>query len=162
MIEFIEKEPIYDVSPFTGKCLLYPTYMVKGGKELFVFNRREPDESWHRREDEIRKEHLLRTDGKYFRFHGFYDDPFEMLREIAERKHTLDGLTEDDNKWCSFEKDGYIDFHGNRKEVSAAFLYRIYDREIAEQIMEAVRYIHRKEYDKVLAMPCCKMSEDNV
>ena len=36
MIEFIEKEPWYDSSPFTGGCNMYPIFMVKDGNEFFM------------------------------------------------------------------------------------------------------------------------------
>ena len=42
MIEIFEKERYYDDSPFTGQCYMYPTFMRKDGKEVFMFNRREP------------------------------------------------------------------------------------------------------------------------
>ena len=45
MIEFIEKERYYNDSAFTGQCWMYPTFMVKGGIEYFMWNRREPDDS---------------------------------------------------------------------------------------------------------------------
>lgn len=55
MIEFIEKERYYDDSPFIGQCYMYPTYMIKDGKEYFVFNRREPDDKWKIEENDARK-----------------------------------------------------------------------------------------------------------
>lgn len=148
MIEIFEKERYYDDSPFTGQCYMYPTFMRKDGKEVFMFNRREPDDSWKLRENEERKAFLIAHDGKYFKFNGFYDDPFEMLKEMAERRHTFTE-SEEKNYWCSFEENGFIDFHGNRREVSAAFHYRIYDPEMAQKIKEAVHHIHRKEWDAV-------------
>ena len=148
MIEIIEKEPYYDDSPFTGQCYMHPTYMVKDGKEYFMFNRREPDDSWKLQENEERKAFLIANDGKYLKFYGIYNDPFEMIKEIAQRKHTFTE-PEAENYRCSFEKNGFIDFHGNLRELSAAFFYRIYDLEMAEKIKEAVHHIHRKEWDEV-------------
>ena len=148
MIEIFEKERYCDDSPFTGQCYMYPTFMRKDGKEVFMFNRREPDDSWKLRENEERKAFLIAHDVKYFKFNGFYDDPFEMLKEMAERRHTFTE-PEEKNYWCSFEENGFIDFHGNRREVSAAFHYRIYDPEMAQKIKEAVHHIHRKEWDAV-------------
>lgn len=148
MIEIIEKEPYFNNSPFTGDCYMYPTYMVKDGKEYFMFNRRKPDDPWKLQANEDRKAFLIANDGKYFVFHGFYSDPFEMLKMIASRKLTFTE-SEEKNYYGSFEKDGYMSFHGNLREVSAAFHYRIYDREMAEKIKEAVHHIHKKEFDKV-------------
>ena len=127
---------------------MYPTYMIKDGKELFMFNRREPDSSWKLQENEERKAFLIANDGKFFKFHGFYDDPFEMLKKIAERKHTFTE-PEEKNYLCDFDRCGFIDFHGNLREVSAAFHYRIYDYEMAQRIKEAVHHIHRKEWHLV-------------
>lgn len=145
MIEIFEKERYYDDSTFTGQCYMYPTYMRKDGKEYFMFNRREPDDAWQLQANEDRKAFLIANGGKYFKFNGFYDDPFEMLEEIKERKHTF---SEPENKIyaCSFEENGFIDFRGNRREVSAAFHYRIYDREMAEKIQEIVHGIYTGRY----------------
>lgn len=145
MIEIVEKERYFDDSAFTGQCFMYPTYMVKDGKEYFMFNRREPDDPWKLRENDERKAFLISNGGKYFKFHGFYDDPFEMLKEICERRHTFTD-PEKENYFGSLEEHGFIDFHGNRREVSAAFHYRIYDPEMAREIQEIVRLIHRKEW----------------
>lgn len=146
MIKIIEKERCFDDSSLTGQCFLYPTYMVKDGKEYFMFNRREPDDPWKLRENEERKVFLISNGGRYFKIHGFYDDPFEMLKEISDRKHTFTE-PEEENYIGSLEKNGFIDFHGNRVEVSAAFHYRIYDKKMAKEIREIVCLIHRKEWN---------------
>lgn len=147
MVEFIEKEPYSSYDRFNGHdCKMYPTYMKKDGKEFFVFNRREPqskNEDWL---NDIRKKQLVKTDGAYFKFHGFYDSPIEMLNEIIKRKHHF--TDPESTYYCSFEKDGFIDFHGNRNEVSAAFHYRIYDEELATTIQKAVEHIIREEWEK--------------
>ena len=71
-----------------------------------------------------------------------------MLKEIAERQHHF---TEPDNMYYStIEKNAYLDFHGNRREVSAAFFYRIYDVEMAVKIKKAVELINREEWDKAI------------
>ncbi|WP_191396143.1 hypothetical protein [Flavonifractor sp. An306] len=140
MIEFIEKEPYYDDSMFTGRCNMYPTFMVKDGKEYFMFNRRAPDDSWRLQENEERKKFLASKGGAYFKIFGYYDDPMAMIDEIRERKHTFtnpDDLFADcrGHDGCG---EGFVDFHGNRREVSAAFYYRIYDEALLEKIRTAV------------------------
>lgn len=141
MIEFIEKKGWFDGSPFTGGCMMYPMFMVKDGKEYFMWNRREPDDSWKLKERERQKEELLANSGRYFHFHGLYADPFKMLEEMENRGHTF---TEPDSLFvdCTGKPDGYgagfVDFHGNRNEVSAAFHYRIYDESMVEKIREAI------------------------
>ena len=137
-IQIIEKEPYFHNSPFTGGCWMYPTYMVKEGKEFFMFNRRVPDDSWKLKEDERRKEQLISTGGAYMTFNGFYPNPMDMLAEVAERKHHF--TTPDSMYWASIEERGFLDFHGNRCEVSAAFHYRIYDVELAEKVKKAVAH----------------------
>lgn len=149
MIEIFEKEPYRDESPYTGGCLMYPTYMRKDGKEFFMFNRRDPDDSWELRADEARKAFLTANNGTYFKFHGSYDNPFEMLKQITER-HLTFTEPEEKNFWCSVDEPGFIDFHGNCREVSAAFHYRIYDKEMAEKIKVTVHHIHRKEWDETI------------
>lgn len=148
MIEIIEKERYYDDSLFTGQCYMYPTYMVKGGKEYFMFNRREPDDSWNIKKNEMRKKQLIETEGAYFKFNGLYSDPLEMIEEIAERKHHF--TDPDSMYYCGIEECGFLDFHGNRNEVSAAFHYRIYDKGLAEQIQKAVEMLNAENWPGVI------------
>ena len=102
MIEFVEKERYYDNSLFTGDCYMYPTYMLKDGKEYFMFNRREPDDSWVLEENEQRKKQLLDNEGVYFRFFGFFENPFELIMNIAARQHHF-AVLKDAVRCCSEE-----------------------------------------------------------
>ena len=108
-----------------------------------MFNRREPDDKWKLEEGELRKKHLVSTDGAYFKFYGIYDSPFEMLKEISERKHHF---VEPEDTYCYSIKNRLLDFHGNRKEVSAAFHYRIYDSDIAKMIKKAVEFLNDEKF----------------
>ena len=144
MIKFIEKERYYDDSPYTGSCYYYPTYMVKDEKEFFVFNRRDPDDEWKIKEDEKRKNQLIENEGKYFKFNGFYDNPLEMLKKIIERKHHF--TTPKNMYYGNLDTHRYIDSHGNRNEVSAAFHYRIYDIELACIIQKVVKLINSEDW----------------
>ena len=144
MIKFIEKERYYNDNPYTGGCYYYPTYMVKDGKEFFVFNRREPDDEWKIKENETRKSQLIENGGKYFKFNGFYNNPLEMLKEVIERKHHF--TTPNEMYYGDLDSRGYIDFHGNRNEVSAAFHYRIYDTELTYIIQKVVKFINSEEW----------------
>lgn len=146
MIEFIEKEKYHDDDPFVG-CDMYPTYMVKDGKEYFMFNRRDPDDKWKLEENEQRKKRLIETNGKYFSFHGFYSDPLEMLIDVANRKHHFS--QPDILYYGSLDKE-YLDFLGNLKEVSAAFHYRIYDRRLGEKIQKVVEFLNQEDWDTAL------------
>ena len=150
MIKFIEKERYYDDSPYTGSFYYYPTYMVKDGEEFFVFNRREPDDEWKIKEDKIRKNQLIENEGKYFKFNGFYNNPLEMLKEIVERKHHF--TTPKDMYYGNLDIHRYIDFYGNRNEVSAAFHYRIYDIELACIIQKVVKLINSEDWNMAKAI----------
>lgn len=146
MISFIEKEPF--VSGATSVTTVYaPIYMVKASKEYFVRNRvlDYKDPLWHdyelkKSEREVAeiKEFLTRTDGKYFKFNGSFEDPFEMLQDMKNHGHTF---THPDDLFIDRlnEHGRYFDFHGNRKEVSAAFHYRIYDRKMAQKLQQLIR-----------------------
>ena len=147
LIEFIEKEPWRDDNTLTGCCNMYPNFMVKNGNEFFMFNRREPDYSWKDYEIQAHKQQLLDNDGAYFTFCG-YENPFEMIREIAERKHHF--ANPKDLYRCGIDKKGSLDFHGNRKEVSAAFFYRIYDVDIAKKVETAVTMLVAEQWDDVI------------
>lgn len=145
MIKFIEKERYYNDSPFTGHCYYYPTYMIKDGKEYFVFNRREPDDKWNLEKNEVYKNQLIKTDGKYFKFNGFYENPIKMLKEIVKRKHHF--TTPNKMYYGGIEENDSLDFHGNREEVSAAFHYRIYDEKLAMQIQKIVKCINSGKWN---------------
>ncbi len=132
MIEFIEKESWTDPSPFTGQTLA-PVFMVKDGVEYFVVNRvirggdREYD-SYDRKVSQMALEEtkafLIQNGGAYFKFNGIYVDPFGMLKEMTERGHTFcdpDELFDDCRNNPGYGA-GFVDFHGNRNEVSTTAL----------------------------------------
>lgn len=147
MIKFIEKEPYYDNSPFTGQCLMYPTYMIKDGNELFMFNRREPDDHWRTMQNYMPKKQLVENKGSYITFSGMYRNPFEMLEEMAKRKHHF---FDTQHLFTNLiREDGFVDFQGNRKEVSAAFFYRIYDKKIAWNISYLVKLLKQERFSEV-------------
>lgn len=90
MIKIIEKEPYKNYDEFNNReCLMYPIMMIKDGNEHFVFNRREPEEEYRKRENEKKIEKLIQTDGKYTVFYGEFENPFEMLREIIKEKDLI-------------------------------------------------------------------------
>lgn len=150
MIEFVEKKPWTDRSPFTGQTYA-PNYMVKDGVEYFLVNRvvRCDDRGYanlhldeSRKGLEATKQFLVKNGGAYFKFYGIYADPFEMLKKIAERGHTFCDPEKlfDDCRGINGYGAGFVDFHGNRNEVSAAFHYRIYDMEMLERLKERVGF----------------------
>lgn len=145
-IQFVEKEPWRNNDRFTGDCDMYPTYMVKDGVEYYMFNRRSIETKYEAEEREIRKKQLLDNDGMFFRLYGYKDSPLEYLSAVIERRHSFTKFKEID--WSNDGK--FCDFHGNVKEVSAAFYYRIYDKEIANSIEKIVNLIHKKKYNEAL------------
>lgn len=147
-IQFIEKEPCYDNRMFIGQCDRYPVYMVKGNMEYFMFNRNSNQASWENERDESRKQQLLNNGGRFFRFHGYKDTPNEYLQMVIEHRHTFEKFSHKEVEWS---KDGmFCDFSGNLREVSAAFYYRIYDKELAANIEKIVGLIHKKKYNEAL------------
>ena len=144
MIAFVEMEELTWESE-DGYRLYRPVYMLKDGVEYFVVNRlvADKDGSWgkydvKRSNDEIEhyKKFLENTDGKYFKFNGSIDDPFAMLNEMKERKHTF---TSGELLYYNSENDRIVDFHGNRCEASVAFHYRIYDAQMVERLKSVLR-----------------------
>lgn len=141
MIQFCEKD-----SFAFGDSTYVPIYMLKDGVEYFVRNHVVDFRDFAWRDYEIKKskreiaeikEFLLRTEGRYFKFNGGFDDPFEMLQYMTVNHHTF--IHPDDLFIDRLDESGrYFDFHGNQNEVSAAFHYRIYDREMIEKLKKAV------------------------
>ena len=140
-IYFVEKPSRYE----DGKKF-YLVYMVKDKKEYFVFTEKSPAERWEQEEYKRRKQQLIANNGAFVRFGGYFDDPLEMLAAMARGKHHFN---DPDNLYRGgFEKYGFLDFHGNRVEITASFNFRIYNRELASKIWEAAEYIRREEWDK--------------
>ena len=147
MIKIIEKEPYKSYDNWNNReCLMYPTMMIKDGKEHFIFNRREPGAEYQEQENQKRIEKLIQTDGKYTVFYGAFENPFEMLKEIINKKDLIITNSQDifDKRMTNEES---IDFHGNRENYSSAFMYRIYDKKLENDLREIVEYINKKEWD---------------
>lgn len=150
MIEIIERKGWIRKSPFSDTSIMHPVYMIKDGKEYFVVNRPEPEKSWEEKKRKAQIEELIANDGTHFHFCGAYADPFEMLKEMTERGHTFcnpDKLFDDCRNDPSYGA-GFVDFHGNRNEFSAAFYYRIYDEVLLERIKEATAPIIARSKQK--------------
>ena len=151
MIDFQEREPFISNGTFSPtRQNLVPIYMIKDGVEYFVANLPIESGSYspahHRREMDGYKSQLLQTNGKYFKFNGFYRDPEKMIVEMIERGQTF----VDPDKLFTESPEGhygagFVSFWGNRNEVSAAFHYRIFDREYAAKLMEQIRPLLEKK-----------------
>jgi len=147
-IQFIEKEPWRSTEPFTGGCDMYPNYMIKDGVEYFMFNRRSDQGGYESEADKACKAQLLANGGMFFRRYGYVETPYEYLRNVIERHHSFETFSHKEVEW--FDDGKFCDFHGNLKEVSAAFMYRIYDKELAANIEKIVGLIHHKKYNEAL------------
>jgi len=137
IIAFIEKDP-YKVQISHHRMVLLPTYMIKDGKEYFVKSVTISGGNYSPEDDkqklEAIKQQLISTNGAY-------DNPLDMLKEIEVRGHTfsephLDRLFT--NCDMEFYGAGFVDFAGDRREVSAAFSYSVYDRSLVEELKRKV------------------------
>ena len=146
MIKFVEKQDEGRWG-YGGERYYVPVYMVKDGQELFVRNRvvasrglfAQCDISESQRKIDLIKKQLLENCGKFFKNNGEFDNPLDMLDKIAEKGWNFckaDDLYRDMRK-----ENGCVDFHGNVKEYSYAFSYRIYDKDTMLAIMEKVAKI---------------------
>lgn len=146
MIDFIEKEPFKHYDQWNmNDCLMYPNFMIKDGKEFFIINRREPQPKY--KDDEVKKliEQLKENNGEYTMFYGVNKNPIDMLKDIVVRQFSFVEPTE---LFRKSESNDFVDFHGNFNEIAAAFMYRIYDTEILEEIKTIVSFINNKEWEK--------------
>lgn len=143
-IKFIEKEKYvadYGISS-TGEYT--PIYMIKNDKEYFVGNivrKLDYYDGFDKYDYENRikqiekiKETLLNNNGDYFKQYCRCDNPFDFINWIKENKYTFEIHGELFRKGKTF-----TDFHGNLKQYSSAFNYRIYNDDIVNQLENLVK-----------------------
>lgn len=125
----IDIQPIYDnegqFSVFShwdgGDITLTPVHFEKGGKRHFIVNvhgSKTDDLNFY-------VQQLSQNDGKYFCFYCHYHeyDIRKFLDIVKSKKwHFQDAKFDIHGDW--------VDFHGNIKEFSCAFMYRIYDMDM--------------------------------
>lgn len=140
-----EQEKWYSNNYAFGGRYMYPNYMLKNGKRFFIFNRGSNARSYEIDEQEARKAQLIANDGKYFKFHGSFPSPIEMLKWIIDKKYRFCSLTADNCHYEDGTSSDYFDFHGNLKEISAAFFYRIYDEQLIAEIKTLIKQIPYKK-----------------
>lgn len=147
MIEFIEKEPYKDFDKWNWReCLMYPTFMLKDNKEYFILNRRSPQEEWDKKDDKKVLDILKRNDGRYTYFYNrlLEGSPYDFLKEVIKNKYSFEKFSE----LIEHKERNYCDFHGNLKEISSAFHYRIYDDKMSENIRNVFNLINNKEWTR--------------
>ena len=81
---------------------------------------------------------LRKNKGKFFKLHGRFDNPFEMLEWMLDNGYHLEPHHFGEDNTPFRKSSDYVDFHGNLKEYSAAFDYRIYDSEMIERLKKEV------------------------
>lgn len=133
-----------DENPFIGGYRT-PHYMIKDGKRYFMFNSASDDNRFDKENQESRKAQLIANDGKYFKFNGVFPSPLEMLKWIIDKKYQFCSLTEKAIHYEDGTSEDYFDFHGNLKEISAAFFYRIYDEQLIAEIKTLIKQIPYKK-----------------
>ncbi|MCI8617467.1 MAG: hypothetical protein HFI49_02770 [Bacilli bacterium] len=137
MIEIIEKEPFR-----FEDTNIRPVVMIKDGKEIYIRNKVYIGEKEYERTINV----LKVSDGKYTIFYGAYDNPFDMLQDISEKKQ----LIKKDLKeiFDNSESEGdFTDFIGTTSPSYSIFNYRIFDTKLLQDIKEIVELINRKEWN---------------
>lgn len=144
-IEFIEKSP-YKNSAFWNSGLVYPMYMKKDGEEYFLWGRAEDEPKFRLEEIEKRKQQLIDNGGAYFKFHdnSGNNDPIGFLQWVKNNHYTLCN----DCKAKLLSDNKTFDFVGNLNEVSCAFFYRIFDKEMINTVSEAIKTMKKKRSKK--------------
>lgn len=136
-IQFIEKEPFSNLNVLWAAPKYFPCFMLKDGIEYFLWNRAEPSDRFDREDYESRKKQLLENGGAFFKFydHSGHNSPTNFLNWIKENKYSLvkdfTAQVLSDNKT--------FDFHGNLNEVSCAFFYRIFDKQMIEKVSALIQ-----------------------
>ena len=136
-IRFIEKEPFSNQNVLWAAPKYFPCYMLKDGIEYFLWNRTEPSDRFAVGDCESRKKQLLENGGAFFKFydHSGHNSPISFLNWVKENNYSL---VKDST--AQVLSDGRtFDFHGNLNEVSCAFFYRIFDKQIIEQVSSLIR-----------------------
>lgn len=144
-IQFEEGNSFTSTTYYTKRTCV-PVYMVKGGKKYFVQSKLlfDADPLWGNYEVKksakdiaFAKEFLTAHDGKYLVMCGKYADPLDMLKNMSDNGYTF--TTPDSMFMDCRENGGFVDFHGNMCEVSAAFRYRIYDDVLLKDVYAAAK-----------------------
>ena len=122
---------------FVGGIVKYePVYFELNGKTCFVVNKRiSPENEARQSAEEIEsyRRQLEANDGRYFCFYG-NPDVLGFLERVKAKGYTFERFT--GFRICDGQYGTFYEFHGNLRESSYAFLYRIYDRQLFDQLRE--------------------------
>jgi len=144
--KIVKGEAIRNHNGWHNRIVMHtPYYFQLGKRKLFLCSLTSDsgnkyDDRRYRREMAERLLNLRRNHYDYCTFHSRYPDIFEFFKWLRENHYTL----EVQGSLFSIDPDrGYVDFHGNVCEYSAAFHYRIYSRELFENIINQLRRVKR-------------------
>ena len=144
----IKGEPFAGPSGRPGETIVYIPYSF-GTPERHCFIRNLASASDSKIRDHPQRRALasllrqLRRNGfRYVALYGIENDPVRFLDRLRQKGYTL----EVHGRLFDFHSErGYVDFHGNVCEYSAAFLYRIYSRELFQNIIDRLRTVKRHQ-----------------
>ena len=132
----------------TGNTLITPYFFINAdGNERFICNtvaKQNNAEDIHRSRKEmagilfsLRKQHF-----RYFSDNNGEDDIEKFLDEVGSKKQTLLA----NGRFFQFPiNHESVSFTGNIKETGEAFFYRIYDRELFQNLLHKLRNIKREK-----------------
>ena len=120
------------------------TFKDRFGQVHFIQNLIDRGNKYEYKSDRNRLSRVLRSLKKcnyqYLIFHGRYNNIFDFFEWVKKNNYTI----QIHGKLFDFNPNGVIDFHGNICEYSATFRYRIYDREIVQQVINQLRTVKRE------------------
>lgn len=145
IVEFISGKPYTSSWGMSGDAKYVPVYALINGERKFLRNLVYPltgeTEKWRKAtadksllDVENAKKALVENDGKYFPLSAQLEDPYKLLKWIKENDYTLEVV----GGFFRYGGEAFTDFHGNCSECSCSFHYRIYDRDMLEEIKEIV------------------------
>ena len=144
----IKGKPIAGPSGRSGETIVYIPYSF-GMPERHYFIQTLAPVSGSKIQDHPQRKALasllpqLRCNGfRYVALYGIENDPVRFLDGLRQKGYTL----EVHGRLFDFHSEhGYVDFHGNVCEYFAAFHYRIYSRELFQNIIDRLRTVKRHQ-----------------
>lgn len=142
-ITFMEGQKYVAPYGMTKQGEYTPIYMIKDGVQHFISNLvkvtmyKDAYDNYHYENSiqtiEKHKQQLLDNGGQYITFYAEYNNPLDFIQWVKENDYTFEIHGE-----LFYKCDGFTDFHGNLKEYSAAFHYRIYDQTMLQKLRDEV------------------------
>ncbi len=144
----IKGKPFAGPSGRSGETIVYIPYSF-GMPERHYFIQNLAPVSGSKIQDHPQRKALasllrqLRCNGfRYVALYGIENDPVRFLDGLRQKGYTL----EVHGRLFDFHSEhGYVDFHGNVCEYFAAFHYRIYSRELFQNIIDRLRTVKRHQ-----------------